>query len=215
MDIKDSLAFKDKLLEFLNTHKIVVLSVEVVGILILTLLLLLGINNIKNTVTEPGPIIYDDTEKLENIVIKTNKSEIEMISNRNNQQADVIFDSIGIKLSDIFAYAAAIDPRQSYSNAIIIVRPKEDTLEKIEDEIELYIVKKQAHFMYDDKLKDSREAKIANNALTCTYNGYVILAMTDDSSHTMNDILKQLQDGEVNIDNINTTNDLNLDLGGN
>ena len=157
MDIKDRLAFKDKLLEFLNTHKIVVLSVEVVGILILTLLLLLGINTIKNTVTEPGPIIYDDTEKLENIVIKTNKSEIEMISNRNNQQADVIFDSIGIKLSDIFAYAAAIDPRQSYSNAIIIVRPKEDTLEKIEDEIELYIVKKQAHFMYDDKLKDSKQ----------------------------------------------------------
>lgn len=118
----------------------------------------------------------------------------QVITNKNNDQADVLFDVIGIDLNDTISYALQIDVSYNSAHCISIVKPKEEATDNIYDAYIKYVASKQRFLSESgDSSSTAEEAiKIAKESLIYKYKDYYILTMCDNAQDVMNKIVEKL-----------------------
>lgn len=118
----------------------------------------------------------------------------QVITNKNNDQADVLFDVIGIDLNDTISYALQIDVSYNSAHCISIVKPKEEATDNIYNAYIKYVASKQRFLSESgDSSSTAEEAiKIAKESLIYKYKEYYILVMCNDAQDVMNKIVEKL-----------------------
>lgn len=197
---KESADISNNIWEKIVSHKrIAIASVSAIALIIL-IILIINIkpnSNIDNTVdttpnvTNTPEIIPDFIETIENIVNSHNDTEVETISNRNNEQAEIIFDKMQIDIKDLYGYSANIDLREDSAHIIMIIRPKEENYDTIVNKLAIYCADKQSYFIQNNK-EDSELCNIAENSIICEINGYVIVVMEKDAPDILQGIINEL-----------------------
>lgn len=131
--------------------------------------------------TEVEETIPPDTAALDEVLNETVASDLEVISNINNEQSDVILETVGVDIIDVYSYAAAIDSRLESADTIVILNPKEGKAEDIKHALSNYISKKQRYFM-DNGLTETEAYRVVQNGLIDEYYGYIILIIQENAS---------------------------------
>lgn len=188
----EKLLSKEKLIDGIKEHKLIVLAIGVILLLVVAIVLILNINNtvdnIQHTDEEDLPpdihIIHDIVEKC-----NTNK-EVEIISNKNNDQADVILDDLGIDIKQLYTYAAAVNLSDKISDSLIILRPKEENYSDVLNQSYGFVISQQVY--YNDLVsKGYADIKEPSSLIYEKY-GYIIVATNDDPNKTILSIVKEL-----------------------
>lgn len=187
-------------------YKIPISIAAVIIIIIIAIILILHIDNKPNipiednntieNIVEPLP---NDIDMLETIINNVDETEIEDISNRNNEQADIILENLGIDIRDVYSYAGSIDTRLDASHAILIVRPKEDTKDKIMIALANYINNKQNYLIGQD-LDGTERYYIAEDATICEIGEYIALVYDENSKQIINNIVNSLKSDRSGLD---------------
>lgn len=187
-------------------YKIPISIAAVIIIIIIAIILILHIDNKPNipiednntieNIVEPLP---NDIDMLETIINNVDETEIEDISNRNNEQADIILENLGIDIRDVYSYAGSIDTRLDASHAILIVRPKEDTKDKIMIALANYINNKQNYLIGQD-LDGTERYYIAEDATICEIGEYIALVYDENSKQIINNIVDSLKSDRSGLD---------------
>lgn len=116
----------------------------------------------------------------------------QVITNKNNDQADVLFDVIGIDLNDTISYALQIDVSYNSAHCISIVKPKENDADNIYNAYVQYVASKQRFLSEESGLSNDKAIKIAKESLIYKYKDYYILTMCNDAQDVMNKIVEKL-----------------------
>lgn len=156
----------------------------IVLVALIVVLVAIALNSSINTPdssTEVEEIIPPDTAALDEVLNETVTSNLEVISNINNEQSDVILETVGVDIIDVYSYAAAIDSRLESADTIVILNPKEGKAEDIKHALSNYISKKQRYFM-DNGLTETEEYRVVQNGLIDEYYGYIILIIQENAS---------------------------------
>lgn len=156
----------------------------IVLIALIAVLVAIALNSSINTPdssTEVEEIIPPDTAALDEVLNETVTSDLEVISNINNEQSDVILETVGVDIIDVYSYAAAIDSRLESADTIMILNPKEGKAEDIKHALSNYISKKQRYFM-DNGLTETEAYRVVQNGLIDEYYGYIILIIQENAS---------------------------------
>lgn len=156
----------------------------IVLIALIIVLVAIALNSSINTPdssTEVEEIIPPDTAALDEVLNETVTSDLEVISNINNEQSDVILETVGVDIIDVYSYAAAIDSRLESADTIVILNPKEGKAEDIKHALSNYISKKQRYFM-DNGLTETEEYRVVQNGLIDEYYEYIILIIQENAS---------------------------------
>ncbi len=187
-------------------YKIHISIAAVIIIMVIAIILILHIDNKPNipiddnntieNIVEPLP---NDIDMLEAIINNVDETEIEDISNRNNEQADIILENLGIDIRDVYSYAGSIDTRLDASHAILIVRPKEDTKDKIMIALANYINNKQNYLIGQD-LDGTERYYIAEDATICEIGEYIALVYDENSKQIINNIVDSLKSDRSGLD---------------
>ena len=183
-----------------SNNKIIVISIiSALAIAIVALLIFAPKNEVSN-VFEAGTnnisIVKSDTPIIEKMVDGVVDSDIEIISNQNNEQADVILAALNIDIRDIYSYAGSIDPRFESAHAVLIVRPKENKMEIIKEGIRTYLFEKQSYFE-NSELQNSDMLNIIKSAILYNTNEYVVLVMEENPNDILLELSKQLKQQEA------------------
>lgn len=118
-------------------------------------------------------------------------SNIGVISNKNNEQADIILNTMGVDTKDLISYSASIDTTHESGHAICILKPKEAEYEKVKLGLIGYISTKQ-RVLQDTGKVDTAEYKAAESAVINEKDGYLILVLESDSEGIMENITTEL-----------------------
>lgn len=156
----------------------------IVLIALIAVLVAIALNSSINTPdssTEVEETIPPDTAALDEVLNETVASDLEVISNINNEQSDVILETVGVDIIDVYSYAAAIDSRLESADTVVILNPKEGKAEDIKHALSNYISKKQRYFM-DNGLTETEAYKVVQNGLIDEYYGYIILIIQENTS---------------------------------
>ena len=156
----------------------------IVLIALIVVLVAIALNSNINTPdssTEVEETIPPDTAALDEVLNETVTSDLEVISNINNEQSDVILETVGVDIIDVYSYAAAIDSRLESADTIVILNPKEGKAEDIKHALSNYISKKQRYFM-DNGLTETEAYRVVQNGLIDEYYGYIILIIQENAS---------------------------------
>ena len=156
----------------------------IVLIALIIVLVAIALNSNINTPDssiEVEETIPPDTAALDEILNETVTSDLEVISNINNEQSDVILETVGVDIIDVYSYAAAIDSRLESADTIVVLNPKEGKAENIRQALSNYISKKQRYFM-DNGLTETEAYKVVQNGLIDEYYGYIILIIQENAS---------------------------------
>lgn len=156
----------------------------IVLIALIAVLVAIALNSNINTPDssmEVEETIPPDTAALDEVLNETVTSDIEVISNINNEQSDVILETVGVNIIDVYSYAAAIDSRLESADTIVILNPKEGKVEDIKHALSNYISKKQRYFM-DNGLTETEAYRVVQNGLIDEYYGYIILIIQENAS---------------------------------
>lgn len=156
----------------------------IVLIALIVVLVAIALNSSINTPDssmEVEETIPPDTAALDEVLNETVTSDLEVISNINNEQSDVILETVGVDIVDVYSYAAAIDSRLESADTIVILNPKEGKAEGIKHALSNYISKKQRYFM-DNGLTETEEYRVVQNGLIDEYYGYIILIIQENAS---------------------------------
>ena len=156
----------------------------IVLIALIVVLVAIALNSSINTPDssmEVEETIPPDTAALDEILNETVTSDLEVISNINNEQSDVILETVGVDIIDVYSYAAAIDSRLESADTIVVLNPKEGKAEDIKHALSNYISKKQRYFM-DNGLTETEEYRVVQNGLIDEYYGYIILIIQENAS---------------------------------
>ena len=137
--------------------------------------------NTPDSSMEVEETIPPDTAALDEVLNETVTSDLEIISNINNEQSDVILETVGVDIIDVYSYAAAIDSRLESADTIVILNPKEGKAEDIKHALSNYISKKQRYFM-DNGLTETEAYRVVQNGLIDEYYGYIILIIQENAS---------------------------------
>lgn len=186
------------------------IAIGVIVLLLLVIIILIAIP--KETVDLPIDEeeytipIPSDTEMVEGIVKNNDKSDIEVISNKNNDQSDLILDAINVDIKDLYTYAGSIDSRLESAHAIVILRPKEEEYNKVHRNLVFYIAEKQ-EYLENAGLDDTTLYDIAKRATIYDYNEYIILVMEDNEREILLSIIEQLEQAKL----INNTTEISED----
>lgn len=180
-------------------------SISIIIILLLVSCIFLVLNsnkqdNIDDSSDNTNNIIKSDNKipYLDGLVENVNNGDIEIISNKNNEQSDIILESIGIDITQLSTYAASIDPLIDSTYAIAILKPKEGFIESMEYELHDYIASKQRYF---DTTGDMGKYKIARDAAVYNNGEYLVLAMCNDCVAVADKLIEGLDKmdlGEIN-----------------
>lgn len=138
-------------------------------------------------------IIESDVEFIEGIIQSVNTSDIQIISNRHNGQADIILDNLNINVNDLYAYAGAIDPKFESVYAVFILRPKEDKVSEIQSALRMYLYGKQLYYI-NNNLTDTDEYRILSNTINYSTDKYIVMVMSENANDILLDITKALED---------------------
>ena len=122
-------------------------------------------------------------------------TEIEIISNRNNEQAQLILSDLGIDIQDINTYAGSIDIRTESAHAILIVRPKDGSYNSVKFSIVNYISNKRWELSPDNPNNnlDNTLYSIAEASELYEVNGYIILVIDENASEIVQSIESRLR----------------------
>ena len=156
----------------------------IVLIALIVVLVAIALNSNINTPdssTEVEETIPPDTAALDEVLNDTVASDLEVISNINNEQSDVILETVGVDIIDVYSYAAAIDSRLESADTIVILNPKEGKAEDIKHALSNYISKKQRYFM-DNGLTETEAYRVVQNGLIDEYYEYIILIIQENAS---------------------------------
>lgn len=156
----------------------------IVLIALIAVLVAIALNSSINTPDnsmEVEETIPPDTAALDEVLNETVTSDLEVISNINNEQSDVILETVGVDIIDVYSYAAAIDSRLESADTIVILNPKEGKAEDIKHALSNYISKKQRYFM-DNGLTETEAYRVVQNGLIDEYYGYIILIIQENAS---------------------------------
>lgn len=156
----------------------------IVLIALIVVLVAIALNSSINTPdssTEVEETIPPDTAALDEVLNETVTSDLEVISNINNEQSDVILETVGVDIIDVYSYAAVIDSRLESADTIVILNPKEGRVEDIKHALSNYISKKQRYFM-DNGLTETEAYRVVQNGLIDEYYGYIILIIQENAS---------------------------------
>lgn len=156
----------------------------IVLVALIVVLVAIALNSNINTPDssmEVEETIPPDTAALDEVLNETVTSDLEVISNINNEQSDVILETVGVDIIDVYSYAAAIDSRLESADTIVILNPKEGKAEGIKHALSNYISKKQRYFM-DNGLTETEAYKVVQNGLIDEYYGYIILIIQENAS---------------------------------
>lgn len=156
----------------------------IVLIALIAVLVAIALNSSINTPDssmEVEETIPPDTAALDEVLNDTVTSDLEVISNINNEQSDVILETVGVDIIDVYSYAAAIDSRLESADTIVILNPKEGKAEDIKHALSNYISKKQRYFM-DNGLTETEAYRVVQNGLIDEYYGYIILIIQENAS---------------------------------
>ena len=156
----------------------------IVLIALIIVLVAIALNSNINTPDssmEVEETIPPDTAALDEVLNETVTSDLEIISNINNEQSDVILETVGVDIIDVYSYAAAIDSRLESADTIVILNPKEGKAEDIKHALSNYISKKQRYFM-DNGLTETEAYRVVQNGLIDEYYGYIILIIQENAS---------------------------------
>ena len=156
----------------------------IVLIALIIVLVAIALNSSINTPDssmEVEETIPPDTAALDEVLNETVASDLEVISNINNEQSDVILETVGVDIIDVYSYAAAIDSRLESADTIVILNPKEGKAEDIKHALSNYISKKQRYFM-DNGLTETEAYRVVQNGLIDEYYGYIILIIQENAS---------------------------------
>lgn len=156
----------------------------IVLIALIAVLVAIALNSSINTPdssTEVEETIPPDTAALDEVLNETVASDLEVISNINNEQSDVILETVGVDIIDVYSYAAAIDSRLESADTIVVLNPKEGKAEDIKHALSNYISKKQRYFM-DNGLTETEAYRVVQNGLIDEYYGYIILIIQENAS---------------------------------
>lgn len=156
----------------------------IVLIALIIVLVAIALNSSINTPDssmEVEETIPPDTAALDEVLNETVTSDLEVISNINNEQSDVILETVGVDIIDVYSYAAAIDSRLESADTIVVLNPKEGKAEDIKHALSNYISKKQRYFM-DNGLTETEAYKVVQNGLIDEYYGYIILIIQENAS---------------------------------
>lgn len=156
-------------------------------IVLIALIIVLVAIALNSDINTPGnsieveETIPPDTAALDEVLNETVTSDLEVISNINNEQSDVILETVGVDIIDVYSYAAAIDSRLESADTIVILNPKEGKAEDIKHALSNYISKKQRYFM-DNGLTETEAYRVVQNGLIDEYYGYIILIIQENAS---------------------------------
>lgn len=182
----------------------IAIGISVVVVIVL-IVMVLNIDNKTSlpvdggTTTQPENI-PNDTIFIENIVNEINDTEVEVISNKNNEQADIILDSVGVDIKDIYSYAASIDPKTDSAHAIIVIRPKEEEKTGSKKALTDYVALKQKYFL-ENNLEESELYTISKEAIVYEKDEYLVLVMEKDSRVLLDKVLKSIEENKIKLDN--------------
>lgn len=186
-------------MEIVKKYKAQILVGVIVLLIVLILLVLdkenkiiIPNNSVDNTITEPIP---NDMQLLEDAVNKVNTSEIETISNKNNEQADMILDVLGVDVKDLSSYAANIDLRLESAHVIVTLRPKEGKYDAVKLALMNYMVDKQ-NFFTSNGLEDSELYQIVLNSTLYQKGSYIFLVIEKNAESIVNSLIKEIFTGE-------------------
>lgn len=181
-------------------HKIVIaITAAILALLIVIIAMVVTSKPITIDKTEESDssteqiIVDSHADDIEQIILDINTSDIEVISNKHNDQADVIMGTLGVDIKDLVSYAAAVDSRQEAVNSIAIVKPKDETFDKVMDNLLNYITQKQLYYS-NNSLESTEQYNAVLNGKVGICNGYLILVVHSDSNNIMNTIESRIKE---------------------
>lgn len=167
------------------------IAVVAIVALIIIILLILNIPTLNNQTIEDDPvnIISDEVDKFEEIISNINNSEIEITSNRYNEQSDIILSMLGIDIKNVDNYAIVTDVSNEGTYTIGILKPKEDYYNECNLKLIKYINDKQQTFI---ALSNDESLEIARNAVLLKVDKYIAIVMCEDSQNIQRTIKQEL-----------------------
>lgn len=186
----------------LNNMKLVMTIVIAVFIVLIIILLSLSghrsvaPNNEETTVSSE----IRDYVDLGSVVKEANsgRSEIQIISIDNSEQAKIILSLFGLEISDVANYGLCVNPSVNKSYAIAVIQPKEDTYDKCKLAFISYLGDKQEVLITLNKSEPTEPNKkaleIAEDALIYERSGYIMLVMTEDNENIIDYIKSQIDE---------------------
>lgn len=182
-------------------------------LLILSIVLILSINDVIVNPPEQEPKqteVQIDTDQIQAIIDELNVSTVETISNKQNEQSDLILSAAEVDIKALDSYAASIDPKQESAHALAILRPKVEQYSSVKQSLVGYIADKQRYFI-ENGLTDSDKYSIVQQAQLIESGEYIVLVIEKNSQELLNTILSELREiqGELEGSNVDGLNGLN------
>lgn len=182
-----------------NKGRLVVVGITMLIIaLLIAIALILSIDNKSNMKDSDGLSVNKNTEqsdyiKLSDIIIPINSgvSEIRVVSNENNEQAELMLNTVGLELNELTSYAASIDAKHDSAHAIVVTKPKPGSYTLCKKSLVEYIANKQRVLIESEKM-DTKEYENTLNAVVYEHDDYLILVMEDNSQTILDEIVMQL-----------------------
>lgn len=179
--------FKDRILnikeriEKKDSHELALILIAVAAILIVFIAFVMTLSGHKLKVSQEENVTNDvgsSVETLHNIVenINSNYTDLVTVSATHSEQANIALGIFGISLSDVNDYAVCIDPSVSKAYCIVILEPKEDTVDFCKSALIKYIDAKQRAL----ETQDRDEYEKALNCVLSEHEGYLMMLMIPD-----------------------------------
>jgi hypothetical protein len=133
---------------------------------------------------ETVSLTIDQMQQIDNIIESyTNK---EVISNINNEQADVILQDLGITLQNLEFYSFSTDVRQDTAYLVGIFKSKNGVHDEVEQELWSLTVEKQRYYQgilgtLQDTPEVQAEYSNAENTTMCDIGDYIVIVMDNDT----------------------------------
>lgn len=179
-----------------DRSKIKVIGVSGLAIIIVALIIL--VMRIDNTPhyednDSANTTVVEEYIDLSGVVAPINSdiSEIKVVSNEDNEQADLMLGTVGLDLNDLTSYAASIDAKHDSSHAIVVTKPKQGSYAVCKKALIDYISDKQ-RILLDSNKENSEEYNNALSAIVYEHDEYLILVMEDNADTILDEIVTQL-----------------------
>lgn len=171
--------------------------VSILLVLIIVLVMLID-NTPKYINTKP-----DNTQEIEDYIslaevvapINSEISEIRVVSNEDNEQADIMLGTVGLDINELTSYAASIDVKHDSSHAIVVTKPKPGSYALCKKALIDYVADKQRVLLESNK-GDTQEYNNALSAVVYEHDNYLILVMEDNANTIVDEIVLQLDNRE-------------------
>lgn len=183
-----------KIKDLISKYKLYIMIGGIILLSVCTIIALLSVDNNSKIppviVDTPEPVqLPSDIDKLEAVIKKVDTTDIDMISTKEFEQADLILDALDIDVDELHSFAGVIDQKLDSIHTIFIARPKDEYYDQVKAELAFYLSDKLNYFS-----STGQETKyiITQDSGIYEKNGYIILVLEDYSKEILDSILVDL-----------------------